>query len=113
MGKHLNGEQNRNKYGLFVHELFHGYQDDIRFPRLGTIRASLFWGCAETRNPTTGKIEPASNSWVANGYNWTGTLFQDQYFWLIYGNGSDFLPKSKKDVSGWNILNQIDPEDDK
>ena len=44
--------------------------------------------------------------------NSSGT-FQSQYFWMMYGNGSDLLPKSQKDVSGWHFLNPIDPKDDK
>jgi hypothetical protein len=178
---HLRGEKSGDKWYPELHTYTSGGAvasknvADLN----GTLGVSFFWGWAETRNPTTGKIEPASNSWVANGYNWTGTFytgnvsigaawqitgskftsltpgtqlakgesmwsgyslgvswgkssggplkvknfmdilknssasFQSQYFWLMYGNGSDHLPKSKKNVSGWNILNPIDPEDDK
>ena len=37
---------------------------------------------------------------------------QIQYFYLLYGNGGDYL-KNGEDVSGTNFLNPKDPEDDK
>ncbi len=41
-----------------------------------------------------------------------GMSVNQTYYWMIYGNGSDYLPKKNVDVSGWNILNPIDPKDD-
>ncbi len=52
---------------------------------------------------------------VLNKIN-SGTLglsLAKTYYWMMYGNGSDFLPKSGKDVSGWHLLNPVDPKDDK
>ena len=40
-----------------------------------------------------------------------GANAMKSYYYLLYGNGSDYLPKTGKDVSGWNILNPIDPAD--
>jgi len=38
---------------------------------------------------------------------------QRQYYYLLYGNGRDYLrDKSKEDVSGLNFWNPKDPEDE-
>ena len=34
--------------------------------------------------------------------NSTGS-FTEQYYWLFYGNGSDYLKNTKKDISGFNF----------
>ena len=71
---------------------------------------SLAWTPGASTSAGLGKLGT-----VLNKIN-SGTLslsLAKTYYWMIYGNGSDFLPKSNKDVSGWNIRNPVDPIDDK
>jgi hypothetical protein len=46
-----------------------------------------------------------------------GGALTKSYYWMIYGNGSDYLdhqnsnPADDTNVSGWNMFNPIDPSD--
>jgi hypothetical protein len=92
------------------------------------------------RNPFT---EASGEAWSGIQFNWSpgkpakgkngslvetfknilsknkGLNYSESYYYMIYGNGSDFLNKNTentsddKKVNGWHILNPIDPKDNK
>jgi RHS repeat-associated protein len=187
---HTRGEKSENKWIPEIH-IYTGFGLSVSSSYLensitGQASVSLMWAYAETKDFATGKMVPAKDTWVANGFNWTGNFYYlsgsmsfagwgisgskftslkpgtnlqlnesiwsgysigvsrsaggasgslnlsrikdifknasiknssintgGQYYWMIYGNGSDFIPSSNEDVSGWNIFNPIDPTDNK
>ena len=71
---------------------------------------SVAWTPGATTIAGIGKLGTVLNK-INSGT--LGLSLAKTYYWMMYGNGSDFLPKSGKDVSGWNLLNPVDPKDDK